>query len=86
MDMIVSEMKGPEYDPQKPFQMLVTDLSYNDYMGRLAIGKSLTAVLPATKHLSALKKTDSIKDLRSQNFSLMKVLSLLRLQRRHPGI
>ena len=32
MDMIVSEMKGPQYDPEKPFQMLVTDLSYNDYM------------------------------------------------------
>ncbi|WP_147820930.1 translational GTPase TypA [Salidesulfovibrio onnuriiensis] len=39
LDMIVDKIPGPAYDPAEPFQMLVSDLSYSDYVGRLAIGK-----------------------------------------------
>jgi len=39
LDMIVDKVPGPSYDPNEPFQMLVSDLSYSDYLGRLAIGK-----------------------------------------------
>ncbi len=39
MDTIVEEIPGPFYDPVAPFQMLVSDLGWSDYLGRLAIGK-----------------------------------------------
>lgn len=39
LDMIVEHVPGPSHDPNEPFQMLVSDLSYSDYLGRLAIGK-----------------------------------------------
>ncbi len=38
-DMILEKIAPPSYDPAQPFQMLVTDLDYNDYVGRLAVGK-----------------------------------------------
>ena len=38
-DTIVEVIPAPEYSPEEPFQMLVADLGYSDYMGRLAIGK-----------------------------------------------
>jgi len=38
-DTIIEKTSGPSYDPAAPFQMLVSDLGYSDYMGRLAIGK-----------------------------------------------
>jgi GTP-binding protein len=38
-DTIVDTIPGPTYDPEAPFQMLVSDLGYSDYVGRLAIGK-----------------------------------------------
>ncbi len=38
-DAIVKHIPGPSYDPSKPFQMLVSNLSYSDYLGRLAIGR-----------------------------------------------
>jgi GTP-binding protein len=38
-DLIVNEVPGPEFDPDEPFQMLVSDLGYSDYLGRLAIGR-----------------------------------------------
>jgi GTP-binding protein len=39
LDMIIDKVPGPDHDPNEPFQMLVSDLSYSDYLGRLAIGK-----------------------------------------------
>jgi GTP-binding protein len=39
LDMILDKVPGPVHDPAEPFQMLVSDLSYSDYLGRLAIGK-----------------------------------------------
>ncbi len=39
LDAIVSEIPGPSYFKDEPFQMLVSDLSYSDYFGRQAIGK-----------------------------------------------
>jgi len=38
-DTILDQIPAPTYDPEKPFQMLVADLGYSDYLGRLAIGK-----------------------------------------------
>jgi GTP-binding protein len=38
-DMIIKEVPSPSYEKDKPFQMLVSDLGYSDYLGRLAIGK-----------------------------------------------
>ena len=39
LDAVVDFMPAPSYDDAEPFQMLVSDLSYNDYLGRLAVGK-----------------------------------------------
>ncbi|MDP8243840.1 MAG: translational GTPase TypA [Candidatus Hinthialibacter antarcticus] len=38
-ETIVEVIPGPSYDADEPFQMLVADLDYSDYMGRLAIGR-----------------------------------------------
>ncbi|ADR18081.1 translational GTPase TypA [Calditerrivibrio nitroreducens] len=39
LDAILEEFPGPSYIENEPFQMLVSDLGYSDYLGRLAIGK-----------------------------------------------
>ena len=38
-DTILDMIPGPSHDPDAPFQMLVSDLGYSDYLGRLAVGK-----------------------------------------------
>jgi GTP-binding protein len=38
-DAIVKEIPPPRFDPDSPFQMLVSDLGYSDYLGRLAVGR-----------------------------------------------
>ena len=39
LDAIVNEIPPPVFDPEAPFQMLVSDLGYSDYLGRLAVGR-----------------------------------------------
>ena len=39
LDAVVEHIPAPSYDDSEPFQMLVSDLSYSDYLGRLAVGK-----------------------------------------------
>jgi len=38
-ETILSEIPAPVHDEDEPFQMLVSDLGYSEYLGRLAIGR-----------------------------------------------
>ena len=38
-DIILKDIPPPYSDPDEPFQMLVANLGYSDYVGRLAIGR-----------------------------------------------
>jgi len=42
-DTILEYIPAPAYDPCESFQMMVSDLGYSDYLGRLAIGKIFNA-------------------------------------------
>ena len=39
LDMVLSEIPGPEVDVDAPLQMLVTTLDYSEFVGRIAIGR-----------------------------------------------
>ncbi|MFH1480603.1 MAG: translational GTPase TypA, partial [Pseudomonadota bacterium] len=51
MDTILEKIPGPPYDGDAPFQMLVSDLDYSDYVGRLAIGKIFNGTARARDNL-----------------------------------
>jgi len=44
-DAIVEHIPGPAGDPEKPVKALVTNLDYNDYIGRLGIGRIRQGIL-----------------------------------------
>jgi GTP-binding protein len=44
-DLIIGYIPAPAYDDSNPLQMLVTNLDYNDYTGRLAIGRVFSGTL-----------------------------------------
>lgn len=50
-DTILAEIPPPTFQAGEPFQMLVTDLSYSDYLGRLAIGRIRNGEIHAQDHL-----------------------------------
>jgi len=39
LDLVLEAVPGPEIDPHVPLQMLVTNLDWSDYVGRIAIGR-----------------------------------------------
>ena len=45
---------GPSHDPGAPFQMLVSDLGYSDYLGRLAVGKIFNGTARSNDNLVCL--------------------------------
>ncbi|KKK79278.1 hypothetical protein LCGC14_2835110, partial [marine sediment metagenome] len=56
MNTIINEIPPPEADIDIPFQMLVSDLSYSDYLGRLAIGKIYSGLVKTNDNLICIKE------------------------------
>jgi GTP-binding protein len=63
-ETIVQEVPPPHYDPAEPFQMLVTNLGYSDYLGRLAIGRVFHGTTRKNENLVCLGKDGSPRPLR----------------------
>lgn len=57
-DLILERIPGPRFDPEAPFQMLVSDLGYSDYLGRLVIGKIKAGVLQDKVDLLCMGEKD----------------------------
>ena len=56
LDCIIDYIPAPEYDDSEPFQMLVSDLSYSDFLGRLAVGKVINGSASTNDSLVCLKE------------------------------
>ena len=63
LDAIIDDIPAPVYDDAEPFQMLVSDLSYSDFLGRLAIGKVINGTASTNDSLICIKE-DRIEPLR----------------------
>ncbi|MGE4440694.1 MAG: translational GTPase TypA [Desulfomicrobium sp.] len=57
-DLILERIPGPRFDPAAPFQMLVSDLGYSDYLGRLVIGKIKAGLLQEKADLLCIGEND----------------------------
>jgi GTP-binding protein len=54
-DTILAHIPPPSCNLEKPFQMLVADLGYSDYLGRLAVGRITNGRVKTGDHLVCLK-------------------------------
>ncbi|MGN0907971.1 MAG: translational GTPase TypA [Bullifex sp.] len=70
LDCIISYIPAPSYDDQEPFQMLVSDLSYSDFLGRLAVGKVINGSASTNDSLVCLKedREESLRVTRLQAY------------------
>lgn len=63
-EAILEHIPGPTFEPDKPFVMLVSDLGYSDYLGRLAIGKVFNGKVGAKEELVCVSLEDKIRPLK----------------------
>ncbi|TVR69866.1 MAG: translational GTPase TypA [Spirochaetaceae bacterium] len=85
LDMIVEEIPPPVVHPERPFQMLVSDLGYSDYLGRLAIGKTYNQPLASSATLIRIDAEDATRPLKVNKLQVYEGLSISDTAMVEPG-
>jgi len=57
--MILKKVPGPEYDPESPLSVLVTNITHDDYIGRVGIGRMFGGQLHTGDKVKVLSSGDS---------------------------
>ncbi|MBI2067670.1 MAG: translational GTPase TypA [Deltaproteobacteria bacterium] len=84
-DSILSEIPPPLYHLEEPFQMLVTNLSYSDYVGRLAIGRVFNGGTKKNESLVCLPKEGAPRPLRISSLQVYDGIRLKEVEEVFPG-
>ncbi|MFO1462189.1 MAG: translational GTPase TypA [bacterium] len=84
-DAILREVPAPGFDPAEPFQMLVTNLGYSDYLGRLAIGRVFQGRAKKNDSLTCIGKDGSPKNLKVSNLQTYEGLKFQEVDEVEPG-
>ena len=76
LDLIVEKVEPHNGDPDAPFQMLVSSIDYNDYVGRIAIGKIQRGTFEPTGEYTQIKRSGD-----KQEFKVSKLFTYEGLRR-----
>ena len=66
LDLIISEIPAPDVSVDGPLQFQATLLDYNEYVGRMAIGKINRGVMKHNEVVSCIRKDGSVTQFRIQ--------------------
>ncbi len=72
LDMILKEIPDPDIEEDKPFRFQPALLDYNEYVGRIGIGRIVSGKVKLNQNVSCIRIDKSIKQFRIQKlFSFM---------------
>ena len=60
-DVIIDQIPCPDVDPQGPFQMMVSNIDFNDYTGRMAVGKILRGSIHEKSPVSIVRRNGKVE-------------------------
>lgn len=55
LDLVLKTIPGPEVEPEAPLQMLVTNLDWSEYVGRIGVGRIQAGTLRANQTIDLIK-------------------------------
>lgn len=84
-DMVMKEIPAPSYDADASFKMLVSDIGYSDYVGRLAIGKITSGVAKLNDSLVYINEQDQARPAKITKIQSYKGLTLTDNPSPQPG-
>lgn len=84
-DEILKVIPGPVHEENEPFKMLVADLDYSDYIGRLAIGKVASGTAKINDNLVCLNEAGETVPLRISKLQVYEGVSLKEVETAEPG-
>jgi len=84
-DMILNEIPPPDGDPDKPLQLLVADLGYSDYLGRLAIGKIFNGTVSLKEQQTCIDENNTPVDVKLSKLQVYTGLDLVAVDKAETG-
>ena len=84
-ESILTHMNPPDVDPALSFRMLVSDLGFSDYLGRLAIGKVLGGTCREKERMVRVDEDGNHKDARITALQVYDGMSLAREEQAQAG-
>ncbi|MFW5734914.1 MAG: translational GTPase TypA [Oceanidesulfovibrio sp.] len=84
-ETLLETVPAPTADPDAPFTMLVSDLSYSDYLGRLAIGKVREGRARTQQGLVRIGSSGEQKTLKVSKLQTFEGLAVVETKEAIPG-
>ncbi len=84
-DEIIRSIPAPKYDPVSPLQMLVLNLDYSEFVGRLAIGRIVNGNLVPKQEIALVRQDGSIDKARVTYLYAFEGLDRVEVQESGPG-
>jgi len=84
-DTLVKEFPAPMHDASEPFQMLVSNLAYSDYVGRLAVGKVIHGLARKNDNLICMQRDDKQAPLRISKLQVYEGVKYQEVESAEPG-
>jgi GTP-binding protein len=65
-DALFKHVPAPHGDPDKPLQLQITTIQYNDYVGRIGVGRIYNGVIKSGQQIASCKRDGTITKCRVQ--------------------
>ena len=82
---IIRSIPAPRYDPDMPLQMLVLNLDYSDYVGRLAIGRVVNSTVRAKSDVGLVRQDGAVARARVSSLFMFEGLQRIEVAEAGPG-
>jgi GTP-binding protein len=84
-DQILATVPPPAYDPEVPLQLVVTTLDYDDYVGRLAIGRLANGILVRGQQALLCRRDGDRAAVKVSTLYGYEGLARVEVREAHPG-
>ena len=84
-EQIVKTIPAPTYDRQAPLQMLILNLDYSDFVGRLAIGRIVNGNVSARQDVVVCRTDGTMQKTRATNLYAFQGLQRVEVMEAGPG-
>ncbi|GAA0121538.1 MAG: translational GTPase TypA [Clostridium argentinense] len=64
---IIDHVEPPKGDIDAPLQLLITSLDYNDYVGKIGIGKVIRGTIKKNENVALMRKDGTVKNVKISN-------------------
>ncbi len=85
LDMLLEKIPGPEVEPEAPLQLLVTNLDWSDYVGRIAIGRIQSGTMTKGQSVDIAKDEGKIAPAQIANLQVFDKLGRIDIDRATAG-